>query len=256
MEEKTCTQSTKTIALKKGQWNWYWLVGINMEKRLFMVVEVVNDSIVVDALDGDYVVDEETMHITGSKERTFWLQLANLLSQMTSPIGWIQDLIVEHGKVEGQTQPDGVGWLHLGAGHFKRFLVWSLRVVHYAFQGEFEGNDGRESAQSKDVGSRGNDKGGMKQRNIGRGKKKQKERKLVSESSTNGPVWRVGRLSQVNSESRNRRPRSWEPNPAGLDALAAFWPCWFRTHLGKPFENRRQQLQDFNNKKKKNATVH
>jgi hypothetical protein len=50
----------------------------------------------------------------------------------------------------------------------------------------------------------------------------------------------------VNSGSHNRRPRSWEPNPAGLGASAAFWPCWFRTHLGKPFENRRQRLQVFN----------
>lgn len=88
---------------------------------------------------------------------------------------------------------------------------------------------------------------GWESENEGRTRKKKgnkKKQKLVSELSTNGPVWRAGRLSQVNSGSRNRRPRSWEPNPAGLDVLAAFWPCWFRTHLGKPFENRRQQLQD------------
>ena len=84
-----------------------------------------------------FVDQEETMHKT-REEEAFWLQLANLLGQMTSPIGRIQDLVVENGKVEGQTQPDRVCWLHLGAGHFKRFLVRSLRVVHYAFE---EGRD-------------------------------------------------------------------------------------------------------------------
>lgn len=81
----------------------------------------------------------KTMHITRSEGKKrgglFWLQLANLLGQMTSPIRRVQDLVVEHGKVEGQTQPDRVGGLHLGTRHFKRFLVRSLRVVHYAFDG-------------------------------------------------------------------------------------------------------------------------
>jgi hypothetical protein len=27
-----------------------------------------------------------------------------------------------------------MGWLHLGARHFKSFLVGTLRVVHYAFE--------------------------------------------------------------------------------------------------------------------------
>lgn len=59
--------------------------------------------------------------------------IANLLGQMTSPIWRVEDLVVENRKVEGQPQPDRMGWLHLGARYFKRFLVRPLRVVHYAF---------------------------------------------------------------------------------------------------------------------------
>jgi hypothetical protein len=61
------------------------------------------------------------------------------------------------------------------------------------------------------MGSGGKENKGSGTQNKGeRGEKKKenKKEKLVSESYTNGPVWRVGRLSQVNSGSHNRRPRS------------------------------------------------
>lgn len=53
-----------------------------------------------------------------------------LLGKVAGPIGRVQDLVVEDGKVQGQPQSDGVRRLHFGPGYVKCLLVGLLGVVH------------------------------------------------------------------------------------------------------------------------------
>ena len=57
-------------------------------------------------------------------------KIADLLCQLAGLVGGVEDLVVEDGEVEGETQPDGVGWLHLTFADLKRVLVGLLRVVN------------------------------------------------------------------------------------------------------------------------------
>lgn len=39
-------------------------------------------------------------------------------------------LVIKDRKVERETEPDGMGWLHFGFSNVERFLVGLLRVLH------------------------------------------------------------------------------------------------------------------------------
>ena len=54
----------------------------------------------------------------------------DLLCQVASSVGGVEDLVIENGEIEGQTQPDGVGGLHLTLADLKGVLVGLLRVVN------------------------------------------------------------------------------------------------------------------------------
>ncbi len=45
-----------------------------------------------------------------------------LLGELTSLVGAVEDLVVEYGKVEGESQPDWVGGLHLALADIKCIL--------------------------------------------------------------------------------------------------------------------------------------
>jgi hypothetical protein len=49
--------------------------------------------------------------------------IEGLLGKMTSLVGRVQDLIIENGEVEGQTQADWVGWCKVGLCNFGGVLV-------------------------------------------------------------------------------------------------------------------------------------
>ena len=53
-----------------------------------------------------------------------------LFSELTRLVRTIQYLVVEHGEVQSQTQPDGVGGLHFWFTDLKSVLVSLLRVVN------------------------------------------------------------------------------------------------------------------------------
>ena len=53
-----------------------------------------------------------------------------LLGQLTRLVRAVEDLVVEHGEVEGEPQPDGVSGLHLGLTDLESVLVGFLRVVN------------------------------------------------------------------------------------------------------------------------------
>ena len=57
-------------------------------------------------------------------------KIADLLGQLAGLVGGVEDLVVEDGEVEGEAQPDGVGWLHLPFADLKGVLVGLLRVVN------------------------------------------------------------------------------------------------------------------------------
>ena len=57
-------------------------------------------------------------------------KIADLLGQLAGLVGGIEDLVVEDGEVEGETQSDGVGGLHLPFADLKGVLVCLLRVVN------------------------------------------------------------------------------------------------------------------------------
>ena len=46
-----------------------------------------------------------------------------LFGQLTRLVRAVEDLVVEHGEVESQTQSDGVGGLHFGLADLKSVLV-------------------------------------------------------------------------------------------------------------------------------------
>lgn len=46
-----------------------------------------------------------------------------LLSQMTSLVGRVEDLVVEDGEVESQTKTDGMSGREISGGHFSRGFV-------------------------------------------------------------------------------------------------------------------------------------
>lgn len=56
------------------------------------------------------------------------------LSQAAGLVRIVEDFIVEHREVEGQTEPDGVCWLHLPFANVKRLLVRLLGVFHCIFR--------------------------------------------------------------------------------------------------------------------------
>ena len=53
-----------------------------------------------------------------------------LLGELARLVGGVEDLVVEHGEVEGEPQSDGVCGLHLGLADLKSVLVGFLRVVN------------------------------------------------------------------------------------------------------------------------------
>lgn len=55
----------------------------------------------------------------------------HLLRQLTSFLGRVQDLVVEHREIQGQTQSDGMRGLHLGLGDLKGLLIGLLRVFQH-----------------------------------------------------------------------------------------------------------------------------
>ena len=50
---------------------------------------------------------------------------------MASLLGRVEDLVIEDGEVERQTQADGMRGLHLGLSDLEGFLVGLLRIVQY-----------------------------------------------------------------------------------------------------------------------------
>ena len=54
------------------------------------------------------------------------------LGELASLLGRVEDLIVEDGEVERQTQADGMRGLHLGLSDLEGFLVGLLRVVQHS----------------------------------------------------------------------------------------------------------------------------
>ena len=54
-----------------------------------------------------------------------------LLGQLAGFVGTVEDLIIEYGEVESQTQSDGMGWLHLGFADLESVLVSFLRIIHH-----------------------------------------------------------------------------------------------------------------------------
>lgn len=49
---------------------------------------------------------------------------------MARPRRRVDNLVIEYGKVERETQPDGMSRLHFGLGDVERLLVGLLRVLH------------------------------------------------------------------------------------------------------------------------------
>lgn len=53
----------------------------------------------------------------------------HLFRQLTGLVGRVEDLVVEDGKVEGQTQSDWMCGLHFALADLERILVGRLRVI-------------------------------------------------------------------------------------------------------------------------------
>ena len=60
--------------------------------------------------------------------------LCYLLGQLARLVRAVEDLVVEHGEVEGEPQPDGVSRLHLGLTDLESVLVGFLRVVNDSYK--------------------------------------------------------------------------------------------------------------------------
>ena len=58
--------------------------------------------------------------------------LCYLLGQLAGFVGTVEDLIIEYGEVESQSQSDGMGWLHLGFADLESVLVSFLRIIHHS----------------------------------------------------------------------------------------------------------------------------
>lgn len=56
------------------------------------------------------------------------------LSQAAGLFRIVEDFIVEDREVEGQTEPNGVCWLHLPFANVKRLLVRLLGMFHCIFR--------------------------------------------------------------------------------------------------------------------------
>ena len=50
------------------------------------------------------------------------------LGELASLLGRVEDLVVEDGEVERQTEADRMRWLHLGLSNLKGFLISLLRI--------------------------------------------------------------------------------------------------------------------------------
>ena len=57
-----------------------------------------------------------------------------LLGELTRLVRAVEDLVVEHGEVEGEPQPDGVRGLHLGLTNLESVLVGFLRIVNDSYK--------------------------------------------------------------------------------------------------------------------------
>ena len=55
-----------------------------------------------------------------------------LLGQLAGFVGTVEDLIIEYGEVECESQSDGMGGLHLGFADLKSVLVSFLRIIHHS----------------------------------------------------------------------------------------------------------------------------
>lgn len=54
---------------------------------------------------------------------------------MTSSGRWIDNFIIENGKVECQSQPNRMSWLHFRLWYVKGFLISFLRILNHTFFG-------------------------------------------------------------------------------------------------------------------------
>ena len=70
---------------------------------------------------------------------------------MTGLLGRVEDLVVEDGEVEGESEPDGVGRLHLALGDLERLLVRLLGVLQHGGPVVPGGNLGKVSANMESV---------------------------------------------------------------------------------------------------------
>ena len=59
--------------------------------------------------------------------------IEGLLGELTRLVRAVEDLVVEHGEVEGESQPDGVSRLHLGLADFKCILIGLLGVIYNSY---------------------------------------------------------------------------------------------------------------------------
>ena len=75
-----------------------------------------------------------------------------LLGQLTGLLGRVEDLVVEDGEVERESEPDGVGRLHLALGDLERLLVRLLRVLQDSRAVVAGGNLGKVSETGSAVG--------------------------------------------------------------------------------------------------------
>ena len=58
-------------------------------------------------------------------------KIADLLGKLAGLVGGVEDLVVEDGEVERQTEADGMRRLHLGFRNFKGLLISLLRIVQH-----------------------------------------------------------------------------------------------------------------------------
>ena len=70
-------------------------------------------------------------------------KIADLLGQLAGLVGGVEDLVVEDGEVEGETQPDGVGGLHGRLGNVESILISLLGIVNNSSLGISYGNLGK-----------------------------------------------------------------------------------------------------------------
>ena len=54
-----------------------------------------------------------------------------LFGELACPLRRVENLVVENGEVECESESDGMRWLHLGLGDFKRLLIRLLGVFQH-----------------------------------------------------------------------------------------------------------------------------